>query len=245
MERFENAKDLFKWMASDELSKEDILEMLTENMCAELIVKNNDPYLESNGDKYDYHYDGGIVGSFKAPKMDRDRMEILLYNAITYIEDQGISGFVWMPELGITDEEYSAIVDNAVFTYRVSFVCMIGDNEEEVDLSWVGEEAKPTLQQEADEIRHVLSTLCQEDELIRAIDTIDFLELTVERNGEYFDRDEADEDIIAEVINLAKAPLLKPSLERQMSQAAAKQQTTVAAEKSAVEKDAVKEDLTL
>lgn len=66
MVRFENAKELFKWLASDELSKEDILNMLTEDMCAELIVKNNAAYLESNGNHYNYHYDGELVGSFKA-----------------------------------------------------------------------------------------------------------------------------------------------------------------------------------
>lgn len=67
MPKYNNAKDLFKWLASDELTKDEILNMLTEEMCSELIVNNNMPYLEKNGGNYDYHYDGEVVGTFKAP----------------------------------------------------------------------------------------------------------------------------------------------------------------------------------
>ena len=112
MAKFNNAKDLFKWLAYDELSKDEILDMLTEEMCAELIVNNNMPYLEKNGGNYDYHYDGEVVGTFNALKMSADYLETLLRNAITYIEDQGIPGAVFMPELGISDEEYDSLFNN-------------------------------------------------------------------------------------------------------------------------------------
>ena len=226
MPRFDNAKDLFKWLASDELTKEEIIGMLTEGMCAELIVNKNALYLEKNGGNYDYHYDGEVVGTFKAPKIVFERLETLLYNAISCLEEYGCDGAQLEADIGITEEEYNALfnddveVDKSHFSYRVSFDCIVNGEKKDFEIGVGGRaEAKPDAQWTADKIRLHLSAFCSGDELLKAIDSIDNIELIVEHNGKYFDRDEAEQDVVNNIVALAKAPLLKPSLEGQVQEA--------------------------
>ena len=48
------------------------------------------------------------------PKIDADRLNTLLYNAISCLKDYGCDGVLLERELGITEEEYSAIMNEPV-----------------------------------------------------------------------------------------------------------------------------------
>jgi hypothetical protein len=59
--------------------------------------------------------------------MDRDRLLVVLYNAIIMLQEQGFSDRELLEELGMTEEEYDEIFDGS------EYEAFFDDEEEEND----------------------------------------------------------------------------------------------------------------